>query len=49
MGRKVIRTGVPPFVAVVNCSLSLGFPFIACIYVANQVVTDIVAYLKETC
>ena len=41
-----VHTCIPPIIQVINGSLSLGFPFISRIYVANKVISDVVAHLS---
>jgi len=40
------RTSIPPLVQIIDSRLSLGFPFVPRINIANEVVTDIVADLE---
>jgi hypothetical protein len=42
-----IRTSIPAIVQTIDCDLRFGFPFVARIHVANQMIAYIVTYLTR--
>lgn len=43
----IIRTGIPTLIQVVYSGLCLRLPFVSSIYVANEVISDIVTDLLK--
>ena len=44
---KKIRTSIPAIIQFIDCSLRFGFPFVARIHIANQMITNVVTYLSR--
>ena len=45
--KKTIRTSIPAIIQIINCSLRLSLPFVTCIHVAYQMISDVVTHLSS--